>query len=325
LQLEAAGISRADGGPLQDLCTAVRCKPMRCQPGKTAELQGCDEATLRRYREHSWCYPPYEFKLQHLVCDNKKGSAKAPRPLCSWEREWLLGFMVGHTACCWARRRRSAFPKGWETARCALLGDAFSCLVVGYFVMDFARAMGLREQEPCATELLSRMGPLLPHGHKGKTQRFAEAKEKDHDSKELCAELFRRASHRGTEVRLGVRLSGPPSIWPVSPIPAALFMWKVVLSFALDGAHINVQEMRAVLSSFRCRLRRKAELGMRCLHLVDSQVSMLALAKGRSSSSSLTYVLRRINALVLAGGLQPAFGYVRTDDNPADRPSRWRH
>jgi hypothetical protein len=49
------------------------------------------------------------------------------------------------------------------------------------------------------------------------------------------------------------------------------------------------------------------------------------LAKGRSSSSCLTYVLRRINALVLAGGLQPAFGYVRTDDNPADRPSRWRH
>jgi hypothetical protein len=169
------------------------------------------------------------------------------------------------------------------------------------------------------------MGPLLPHGQEGKKQRLAEANAKDDYAQELCAELFRRASHRGTEVRLGVRLSGTPSIWPLSPIPAALFVWKVVLAFPLDEAHINVQEMRAVLSSFRWRLRRKEELGMRCLHLVDSQVSMLALAKGRSSSSCLTYVLRRINALVLAGGLQPAFGYVRTDDNPADRPSRWRH
>ena len=324
-QLESSGISRADGGPLRDLCTAVRCTPRRCQPAKPAGLERCDEATLRRYCEHNWCYPPYQFKLHYLVCDNKKGRVSSPRPLCSWEREWLLGFMVGHTACCWARSRRSASPKAWEAARCALLGNAFSCLVVGCFVMDFAHAMGLREQEPCATELLSRMGPLLPHGQKGKTQRLAEANGQNDDAQELCAELFRRASHRGTEVRLGVRLSGPPSIWPLSPIPAALFVWKVVLAFPLDEAHINVQEMRAVLSSFRWRLRRKEELGMRCLHLVDSQVSMLALAKGRSSSSCLTYVLRRINALVLAGGLQPAFGYVRTDDNPADRPSRWRH
>jgi hypothetical protein len=87
------------------------------------------------------------------------------------------------------------------------------------------------------------MGLLLSYGQERKKQQLAEAWAKNDYAQVLCAELFRRASHRGTEVRLGVRLSGAPSIWPLSPIPAALIVWKVVLAFPSEEAYINGQEM----------------------------------------------------------------------------------
>jgi hypothetical protein len=96
-----------------------------------------------------------------------------------------------------------------------------------------------------------------------------------------------------------------------------------MLSYPLSYAHINVQELRAVLAAIKWRTRLPSEIGLRCVHVVDSQVSLLSLAKGRSSSSRLCYVLRRINALQLAAGLQVLWAYVHTADNPADRPSRW--
>jgi hypothetical protein len=46
------------------------------------------------------------------------------------------------------------------------------------------------------------------------------------------------------------------------------------------------------------------------------------LTKGRSSAGALRTQVRRWNALVLAGNVYPLLGYVASEDNPADRPSR---
>jgi hypothetical protein len=59
------------------------------------------------------------------------------------------------------------------------------------------------------------------------------------------------------------------------------------------------------------------------LHLVDSQVVLSALAKGRSPSRGLNYDLKKANALVLASGVVIVYGYIRRRENPADGPSRW--
>jgi hypothetical protein len=140
---------------------------------------------------------------------------------------------------------------------------------------------------------------------------------------EFTAEAFRRCSHRGTELRLGTRPSGRPDAWPIGRMPSGLFVWDVDLAFGLSAATITVQELRAVLSAIKWRARREKQAGHRFLHLVDSQVALLALAKGRSSSSALTYVLQRVSAVQLASNLYPLYGYVSTSDNPADAPSRW--
>jgi hypothetical protein len=64
-------------------------------------------------------------------------------------------------------------------------------------------------------------------------------------------------------------------------------------------------------------------LDRRFVHFVDSQVAMLCLAKGRSSSSSLCFIIQRIASTLLAASLSPIFAYVTSADNPADGPSRW--
>ena len=73
----------------------------------------------------------------------------------------------------------------------------------------------------------------------------------------------------------------------------------------------------------RYRLRSSRHVRTRFFHLLDSQVCLAVLKKHRNSSHQLQSVLRRIDVLLLAGLVAPIFGYVRSEVNPADEPSRW--
>ena len=91
-----------------------------------------------------------------------------------------------------------------------------------------------------------------------------------------------------------------------------------------EGSHINVLESVAVLVELKRRARAVTNFHSTYLHLVDSQVAIGVFTKKRSSSRMLQRVLRKANALCLAANLVPVFVYVRSELNPADRPSR-RH
>ena len=60
----------------------------------------------------------------------------------------------------------------------------------------------------------------------------------------------------------------------------------------------------------------------RALIAGDSQVALVALLKGRSSSKALNKELQSSLGWYLGGGLQPQFAYFPTDLNPADDPTR---
>ena len=85
--------------------------------------------------------------------------------------------------------------------------------------------------------------------------------------------------------------------------------------------HINRLELVGVDLAVRWRLRAKSRT-RRCLHLVDSQVALAILTRGRTSSARLTPAVRRIYSRLLASGLSITFAYVRSSLNPADEPSR---
>ena len=108
-------------------------------------------------------------------------------------------------------------------------------------------------------------------------------------------------------------------------IDAAEWRWKDVIStrWQVEGEHINVYEARAYLLTLRWRLRNWHHVGTKFLHLVDSRVTQGCCVKGRSSSHRMRRVLCKINALCLAGFITPYLGYVRSHQNPADRPSRF--
>ena len=74
--------------------------------------------------------------------------------------------------------------------------------------------------------------------------------------------------------------------------------------------------------SLEARLHRPTECGCRVLHGEDSASTVGAYNKGRSSSYSLNLRCRRRTAIVIAGGLEDFHGWLSTDVNPADEPSR---
>ena len=96
-----------------------------------------------------------------------------------------------------------------------------------------------------------------------------------------------------------------------------------MLAVKYKPRHIIALELRALLASFRWRARRAKGLSGRIIHFCDSQVAIAVACKGRSSSPELHRLLTRLCALLLATSCHPFFTYVRSAQNPADRPSRW--
>ena len=86
--------------------------------------------------------------------------------------------------------------------------------------------------------------------------------------------------------------------------------------------HINGLELESVFLFLRRKMREKEAIGTRFLVLSDSQVAVGVLVKGRSSSSRLQRILRRVGGLLLGCHGYGAYGWVKSVENPADRPSR---
>ena len=121
----------------------------------------------------------------------------------------------------------------------------------------------------------------------------------------------------------GVMMS--PGQWPRRPIRVQDWKWQTKLNFKWKReAHINELELRAGLSSIKWRLRCSGQLGKKFLHVMDSAVSLGVLTKKRSSAVCLQRVIRRVNALELTSGCVVVLGFVRSEANPADAPSRVR-
>jgi hypothetical protein len=101
--------------------------------------------------------------------------------------------------------------------------------------------------------------------------------------------------------------------------------WRTIISKPWSGEeHINTLELRAALLAVHWCLSYPSALSSRIYLLLDSTVAFFALWKGRSSSPKMITVIRKINALLLAGGLSLLPGWIPSELNPADGPSRLR-
>lgn len=99
--------------------------------------------------------------------------------------------------------------------------------------------------------------------------------------------------------------------------------WSTIISKPWrDAEHINALELRVVLLAIHWILSHSSALHHRVYLLVDSTVAFFSLWKGRSSSAPLLRILRQISALLLASGLSLCVGWLPSEVNPADKPSR---
>lgn len=83
---------------------------------------------------------------------------------------------------------------------------------------------------------------------------------------------------------------------------------------------INLGEISSALSAER--LHGLLEPSSFYLHLQDSQVSLAALVKGRSSSASVNALLRSSIPHHVGQAVRPFYGFVRSALNPSDDPTR---
>jgi hypothetical protein len=299
-------------------CTFLRGR-RSAEPGwRPSGLDRVDESALARWRADGHRFPPYQYQLKYMIVEKDM-----LRPLSANEREVLLGLPRGHTLdpLPAAVRRDKVLC---EDLRCKLLGNAFSCPAVSLVVGPWLASLGLLKEVPgpsqCRGELAAEdMKMMKELGGDVGGEKAAKA-----------ATLFyhRVMSFKGSDVRLGLGVLTDPSVYPRKSIEARRWRWRVAMAWKMSGAHINALELVACHAAAKWRCRRAGGsacgLGKRVVHLTDSQVCQGVLSKGRSSSKVLQRILKRHAALILGSSMVPGYVWVRTADNPADAPSRYR-
>ena len=145
------------------------------------------------------------------------------------------------------------------------------------------------------------------------------------DEEMLSYLLARNGTHRSAEIRIDLGM--PYSVGELcrQSIDPSHWVWKVLMSYSWKepGQHINVLELVVVLDVLRRQGRDQKCHGQRLITLVDNQVAVSCLSKGRSSARALQGPLRRISAVCLAAHFRLFLGWIQSKWNPADGPSRW--
>eukprot|EP00971_Amphidinium_carterae_P205455 4077458-Amphidinium_carterae.3 len=213
-----------------------------------------------------------------------------------WELGW--GFLPRHSLLCDRTRARKEQSGQLAALRESLLNASSSANVLAEILVGWARRESLL---PALTPELqfSQVSPLS-----------------------LVERLIRATDCRGSDVRLDSGQLVRPFQWPRRPISVQQWEWSLCTKWRWHTqASITELELRALLTGVKWRLRR-GDSFLRFLHLVDSQSAAAVAVKGRSSSCVFMYIVRQLDALLLAHGVNLFIGYTDIDANPVDRDSR---
>ena len=296
----------------------------RTHPGrKPAGIHQCTDEEIGRWVADLHRFPPYQYAGRNCLV-GQRGNVRIP---AIEEREVMMGFPLNYTDKCVPKSNPQRI--NIQDMRLTLIGNSWSVPVVAWFLGQLLAPRGLcRPHHPQA--IIDKLNPA--------NSDFLQAK-----LLRLPLRPLRGAGDISGEVELGRKLGGLISLKGEdlmlshqtqdqvryhrlrASVPSKLWRWKVVTGWKWKGKgeHINSLEMRAILSTLKWRIIHQGHHRCRFLHLTDSLVCLHCLSRGRSSSRKLRRTVSRINALLLVSSSQPLWGYVHTEQNPADKPSRW--
>ena len=294
----------------------------REEPGfRSAGLGRCAPHERQRWVDDGYRFPPYQYRDHNLLW-TRKGAARRANVQ---EREAIMCIPVGYTRPCLPKNQQTGAL--WEDTRLSLIGNSWHVGVITWLLEQLLGPLGF-----CRRHNLQQIVDRLTPGRSGTLQGILlrppltsnKTLVESHE-KPLLLKLLGLVSMKGEDLMV-TAVSEPQVKFHRlrSSVPANLWRWREVTGWHWrhSGEHINVLELRAILTTLRWLVVRRGGHSKRFLHLTDSLVCLHSLSRGRSSSRKLRHVLMRINSLILAADLHPIWGYVHTAQNPADRPSR---
>lgn len=311
------GWKRVSSKPFPTFTTA---RPSPVPLRRPAGLKECTTPELERWKLDEHRFPPYQYRDVHSLV-SPSGEMRPPSVL---EREVILGFPANFTMQC--MRKSDHFSQRHRDCRLTLLGNSWSVPVICWLLSCLFSPLGILPPLNLQ-EIVSRFTPGNSLSLQGLLTRppLTKSTKTLSPSSLLVRKLTGLVSLKGEDLLLQSSTDAPVKYHRLrASVPAQLWRWKVVCGWKWSGSpeHINVLELRAVLTSIKYRVERLCQVDLRCVHMVDSLVVLHALTRGRSSSRKMRRTLMRINALLLASGLTPTWANVNTHQNPADRPSR---
>ena len=293
--------------PSRSFPTFTTSRP-RSSPGhRPAGVQHCTPEELKRWVNDCHRFPPYQYTTNNGLI-NKSELIRTPD---IEEREYMMGFPIHYTAWCMPKSQRKSME--CLDARLTLLGNTWCVPVVAWFLNCLLSPIGLTSALSCQ-ELMDRLRPQGQPTLQGRLLRMplrTLRRPALEDQAELARRLGSLVSVKGEDLLLNAPSSSVPRFHRLrGSVPARFWHWKVVSGWKWSHAaeHINVLEMRALLTSLRWRLEHCGLFQCRFVHLTDSLVCLHSLSRGRTSSRKLRRTVSRVNALVLLSGCHPVWG-----------------
>ena len=286
----------------------------KTQPFDPDGLASASQEAVERWEQDQYRLQVYNYESDVMV-KGVDGALRLPSPS---EREALMGFDRGYLSK--AISPKLSHDEAFDLVG-RMVGNSFHVHVVVVLLHSLLVNFGVATDRDLVNLRASQgdasAGWLLH-------PRFVTRNVETHDTAKLVLHFMRQAERGGTDVRLDVGIPFRIQAWPRSGINSSLFHWSVIHGYPWKhAAHINVLELQAVTNSVKWRLRKFHGRPCRALHLIDNQVVCSIVTKGRSSSFRMRRSLAQLNAHLLASGLVLIIGYVSTDCNPSDIPSRW--
>lgn len=294
----------------------------RPHPGrKPAGVSQCSPETLSRWRLDDHRFPPYQYMEKHCVV-NSRNQVRIVDPE---ERELCMGFPAYYTQNCCPKGQRGTTEH--NDTRLTLIGNSWSVPVIAWLVNQLLSQLGVRKAMT-PQQVIDQCRPGGGAMVQARLQRLplSAAKPAPGSGYRLARKLTNLISIKGEDILLTTPANQMVKYHRHrASVPSRLWIWRIIAGWKWKGAgeHINSLELRAILTAIRWRVEHQLHHGKRFIHLTDSLVCLHCLTRGRSSSLKLRRTMARVNALILASGVHPLWGYVHTDSNPADRPSRW--
>eukprot|EP00438_Fugacium_kawagutii_P019799 Skav234936 [mRNA] locus=scaffold2677:147840:152458:- [translate_table: standard] len=236
------------------LPTFTTARPSATPGRKPAGLEKLTALERERWSDDQHKFPPYQYSHRNGLV-NRRGQWRLPSVA---EREAIMGFPVGYTKACVPKSQQQGLD--YANHRLTLLGNSWQVGVVSWLISQLGARLGI-----CSSLTPSQVVERLTPGQGQQLQSLLlrpplqpqRAKPLPGWESKLVKQLLGITSVKGEDLLL--QGSTEPNVRfhrLRQSVPARLWRWRDVASWQWDNKteHINVLELRAVLTSVKWRI-----------------------------------------------------------------------